>query len=84
MVDDQIEHGQGVPPARRTRGVKIDFTGKDDGPDDEDEDEEKEPETPIEGKGKGKAVPTTPGPVKPPSTVKPASTASNTASNKDA
>ena len=76
-----------APSGRRTRGVKIDFTGKDDGPDDdEDDDEDKEPEAPIEGKGKGKAVPTTPGQgppakplstVKPPSTVKPTSTASN-------
>jgi hypothetical protein len=80
LKEDQEEHGQMAPTARRTRGVEIDFTGKDDGADEEDSDEEKEQEAPIEGKGKGKAIPTIPGegsPVKPPSTVKPVSTGSN-------
>ena len=61
--------------------MKIDFTGMDDGPDDEeDSDTEKEPEAPVEGKGKGKAVLSTSGQessTKPLSTVKPVSTASN-------
>ena len=80
LLEDQAEHGQTARPARRTRGVKIDFTGKDDGPDEEDSDKETESEAPVEGKGKGKVVATTSGQgstVKPPSTVKPASTASN-------
>lgn len=81
LIEDQEEHGQTARPARRTRGVKIDFTGKDDGPEeDEEEGEENETDAPIEGKGKGKAVPTTLGqgsPIKPPSNAKPASTASN-------
>lgn len=79
LIEDQEEHGQSAPTRHRTRGLKIDFTGKDDGPDEE-SDEENEPEAPVEGKGKGRAVPpaSKKGPSsKPPSTVKPASTASS-------
>lgn len=80
LIEDQEEHGQSAPTRHRTRGLKIDFTGKDDGPEEQESDEENEPEAPVEGKGKGKAVPPASGKgstSKPPSTVKPASTASS-------
>ncbi|KAG8797864.1 hypothetical protein FRB91_010155 [Serendipita sp. 411] len=63
LHQDQEDAGDGYTGGRRTRGVKIDFSGKDNRANDDDEDDEddepvaqKEEEV-VEGKGKGKAKP---------------------------
>ncbi|KAG8826156.1 hypothetical protein FRC17_008357 [Serendipita sp. 399] len=65
LVQDQEEAKDGYTGGRRTRGVKIDFSGKDNrANDDDDDDDDEEPakeEEVVEGKGKGKAKPLSPG-----------------------